>query len=71
MPMPFAKLFRNRWAALIWAGGILWTAVDVAGYSPSRDPDAHATAAAPTDATGEAIQNSDLVALAAALNDAN
>ena len=67
--MPFAKLFRSRWAALIWAGGILWTAVDVAGYDPPHKPDHQATAAvAPTDATGEAIQNSDLVALAAALN---
>ncbi len=66
--MPFAKLFRSRWAALVWAGGILWTAVDVAGYSPARSPDNQAAAAVPTDATGEAVQNSDLVALAAALN---
>lgn len=67
--MPFAKLFRSRWAALIWAGGILWTAVDVAGYDQPRKPDDQTNAVgAPTDATGEAIQNSDLVALAAALN---
>lgn len=66
--MPFAKLFRSRWAALVWAGGILWTAVDVAGYSPSHSPDNQAAVAAPTDATGEAVQNSDLVALAAAIN---
>ena len=67
--MPFAKLFRSRWAALIWAGGILWTAIDVAGYDPARAPDNHATGApVQTDATGDAIQNSDLVALAAALN---
>jgi len=67
--MPFAKLFRSRWTALIWAGGILWTAVDVAGYDPPHKSDNQTVAAtAPTDATGEAIQNSDLVALAAALN---
>jgi hypothetical protein len=66
--MPFAKLFRSRWSALIWAGGILWTAVDVAGYAPSRQSDNQAIIAAPTDVTGEAVQNSDLVALAAALN---
>ena len=65
--MPFAKLFRSRWSALIWAGGILWTAIDVAGYAPSRQPD-NQTAAAPTDATGAAVQNSDLIALAGALN---
>ena len=52
---------------MIWAGGILWTAIDVAGYAPSRQPD-NQTAAAPTDATGAAVQNSDLIALAAALN---
>ena len=66
--MPFAKLFKSRWSALIWAGGILWTAVDVAGYAPASQPDNKTVAAAPTDATGEAVQNSDLVALAAALN---
>ncbi|MFA6112860.1 MAG: hypothetical protein WC729_02690 [Sphingomonas sp.] len=46
----------------------MWTAVDVAGYAPSRQPDNQAAITAPTDATGEAVQNSDLVALAAALN---
>jgi hypothetical protein len=66
--MPFAKLFRSRWAALIWAGGILWTAVDVAGYAPAPQPENQTAAVAPTDATGEAVQNSDLIALAAALN---
>jgi hypothetical protein len=66
--MPFAKLFRSRWSALIWAGGILWTAVDVAGDAPATRSDNETATAAPTDATGEAVQNSDLVALAAALN---
>lgn len=66
--MPFAKLFRSRWAALIWAGGILWTAIDVAGYAPAPRQGHQTAAAVPTDATGEAIQNSDLIALAAALN---
>ena len=32
--MPFARLFRSRWSALFWAGGILWTAYDVATLAP-------------------------------------
>lgn len=64
--MPYAKLFRSRWAAMIWAAGILWTAVDVAGFS---SPDAPATnnsiAAAPDqDATGVTVDNNDLAILA-------
>ena len=71
--VPYAKLFRSRWAALIWAGGILWLAVDVAGYAPARKPDPAANAsaqadAADTDATGEAVQSSDLAILAGVIN---
>ena len=67
--MPFAKLFRSRWAALIWAGGILWTAADIAGYAPAKPSDnATAIAAAPIDATGEIVQNSDLAILASVMN---
>jgi len=70
--MPFAKLFRNRWAALIWAGGILWTAVDVAGFAPAKSHDAGVqqakAIAAETDATGEVVKNSDLAILAGVMN---
>ena len=27
------KIFRSRWAALLWAGGVIWTAYDVAEAS--------------------------------------
>ena len=65
----FVRLFRNRWAALLWAAGILWLAVDVAGYAPARkDPTANASAPADTDATGEVVQNSDLEILAGIMN---
>ncbi len=68
--MPYAKLFRSRWAALLWAAGILWTAVEVAGWEPSHKPDQTANASAPadTDATGEAVQNGDLAILAGVMN---
>lgn len=59
-------IFRNRWAALFWAAGILWTAYDVAsansgGAAPASNASA---AAAPTDATGEAVTAADLAVLA-------
>jgi len=71
--VPYAKLFRSRWAALIWAAGILWTAVDVAGSAPEHKADAAASASASadtaaTDATGDAVQNDDLAVLAGMLN---
>jgi hypothetical protein len=71
--MPYAKLFRSRWAALIWAAGILWTAVDVAGFAPAKSHDdiaqATANATAPqTDVTGEVVKNSDLAILAGVMN---
>jgi hypothetical protein len=35
--MPFSRLFRSRWAALLWAAGIVWLAVDVADRSSSKE----------------------------------
>jgi len=67
--MPYAKLFRSRWAALLWAGGILWTAVDVIGVAPAKQA-ATANAADPqtdTDATGVPVNSADLAALTNAM----
>jgi hypothetical protein len=50
--MPYRKLFLSRWSALIWAGGVLWTAMDVAGVSPSVLPDNAASVTANT-STGD------------------
>lgn len=68
--MPYAKLFRSRWTALIWAAGILWTAVDVAGFSSPDAPTNSGNAAAPADqdATGVAVDNADLAILAGVMN---
>ena len=63
--MPYAKLFRSRWAALLWAAGILWFAIDVAGFG---EPDAPAVNAAPTDVTGAPFDNSDLAIFASVMN---
>jgi len=30
-----SNLFKSRWKALIWAGGVLWLAVELVGPAPS------------------------------------
>jgi hypothetical protein len=63
--MPFVKLFRSRWAALLWAGGMLWTAFDMVGFGPPAHPVAAASnTAEPVDVTGTPVSNDDLNTLA-------
>ena len=58
------RVFRSRWAALFWAGGVLWTAYDVAtAYAPANGSGQPAQ----QDATGTAVDNGDLAVLANAL----
>lgn len=33
-PFRYSSLFRSRWKALLWAAGIIWTAIDVSGSAP-------------------------------------
>jgi hypothetical protein len=61
-----SKIFRSRWSALFWAGGILWTAYDVAEAN-APDPATNNMSAAQQDATGEAVTNADLAVLANAM----
>ncbi len=68
--MPFRKLFRSRWAALLWAAGIVWTAVDIVGFGPPAHlsrADASSTPSDDTDATGVAVNADDLAVLANAI----
>lgn len=60
------KIFRSRWSALFWAGGIIWTAYDVASAN-TPDPVTNNASAADTDATGVAVDNGDLAVLANAM----
>ena len=62
-----SKIFRNRWFALLWAAGIIWTAYDVAEANAPDPATNNTTAAAGTDATGEAVTNADLATLANAM----
>lgn len=69
--MPFAKLFRSRWAALLWAAGIIWTAYDVAaGTAPTAPPAANTTDNKPVDATGTPVDKEDLAVIANLTRDA-
>jgi len=65
-----SKIFRSRWAALLWAGGILWTAYDVAEAAAPPKPAATAAkpAAQPTDTNAAGINKDDLAVLSALVN---
>ena len=54
--MPGPRLFRSRWKAVLWAGGILWLAIDVAGVGGPKHAGSGATT---TDATGVPVDDSD------------
>jgi hypothetical protein len=64
--VPYRKLFRSRWAALLWAAGILWTAADVVGFGPpAKTATTNETATVnQTDATGTDVDAADLATLA-------
>jgi hypothetical protein len=48
LPIRHKTIFKNRWWALLWAGGILWGAADFAGgqsHSSASSDQANADAA--------------------------
>jgi hypothetical protein len=64
----YARLFRSRWSALLWAAGILWFAYDMASSQPQGGDNAAADADQATDATGAPVTAEDQQRLAAAIN---
>jgi cytochrome oxidase Cu insertion factor (SCO1/SenC/PrrC family) len=68
IPMRTSSIFKSRWMALIWAAGIIWLALDVAG---GKQGAATNTAAnneiAATDIAGEPVTNEDEQKVADAL----
>ena len=42
LPISGKKIFSNRWWALLFAAGVCWTAIDVAGTSDTVDSNADA-----------------------------
>ncbi len=57
--MNFSRLFRSRWAALWWAGGVLWFAYDVAGAAPEDR-----RSGTVVDASGATVNAADLAVIA-------
>ena len=49
LPIRHRSIFKNRWIALLWAGGIIWTALEVS--SPNQ--------ASPTQAIDDAAVNAE------------
>jgi hypothetical protein len=62
LPRRPAALFRSRWAALLWAAGVLWTAVSLVGVGGGK-PQAAASQDNAVDALGAPIDNADLAVL--------
>lgn len=59
IPMRTSSIFKSRWMALIWAAGIIWLAVDVAGPDDSTGNNV-AAVDQPTDVTGAKITDENM-----------
>jgi hypothetical protein len=46
LPIRHKSIFKSRWIALLWAGGILWGAIEFAGGRGSADSSDNADVAA-------------------------
>ena len=69
IPMRSRTIFKNRWWAVLWAIGIIWFALDVAGGPAPADNSTAAAADVPTaptdvtdvtDVTGAPIHREDI-----------
>ena len=68
VPMRTSTIFKNRWMALLWAAGIIWLAVDVAGSGGSKAANgASANTSSLTDDDGNPVSNEDVAAAEKAL----
>ena len=64
--MNWSRLFRSRWAALWWAGGVLWFAYDVASAAPDIGPPNEgvvSNTAMVIDVTGVPVNEADVAGL--------
>ncbi|MEG3084700.1 hypothetical protein U1707_13690 [Sphingomonas sp. PB2P12] len=67
--MGFKRLFRSRWAALLWSLGVLWTAYDVAGTAPSATVDTASLNTVSDDAADARHEDGDATGAAFDLHD--
>ena len=63
----WSSLFRSRWAALLWAGSICWTAISFVPSEPVPDEGANTSASTAPIAADDAAQIAHLQGLVAKL----
>lgn len=68
LPIRNKTIFKSRWWALAWAGGILWSAVDFAGTPSPHKPAAGNTATPDADDAAGAPSADDIAGAKAAIN---
>jgi hypothetical protein len=56
IPMRTSTIFKSRWMALLWAAGIIWFALSVAGTGDSKAA-SNASANETTDVTGAQVDD--------------
>lgn len=66
VPLRPARLFRSRWTALLWAAGVIFTAVTTIGLG---DSESKAVESKLVDATGANVSDADLAAVANLLSE--
>jgi hypothetical protein len=62
LPIRHKSIFKNRWIALLWAGGIVWSACEFVGGQPGGTASGNTS-----DPTSDAASVADLQAAANAL----
>lgn len=65
LPIRHKSIFKNRWVALLWAGGVIWTAVDYAGHPKAASDGSNGADAADS----SPISNDDLAAAQVVANE--
>jgi hypothetical protein len=66
IPMKHSTIFKSRWMALLWAGGILWVAYDVATSAKEQEDASNGVATA--NQAADDVTANDVKALADSLN---
>ena len=56
LPIRTSSIFRSRWIALLWAGGIIWSAVEFADARHTPEDDSANLSVADQKAVAEALK---------------
>lgn len=67
LPIRHKTIFKNRWWALAWAGGIVWSATQFVGSQPQKPAGNAADANTSTFDDGTPLSNDDVAAAKTAL----